>query len=128
MLRRFPQSGPILRGERCGRPLNLDNLARRDVKPALRAARIPWYGWYSLRRGIGTQITAESRDPLAAKGMLRHESVATTEAHYIKDVPENTRNAMEGVEQRIRRLVAKRAEQQAPTEQAQTEKAIPAMQ
>jgi hypothetical protein len=60
--------------------------------------------------------------------MLRHESVATTEAHYIKDVPENTRNAMEGVEQRIRRLVAKRAEQQAPTEQAQTEKAIPAMQ
>ncbi len=70
--------------------MRLDNLARREVKPALKKAGIPWHGWYALRRGIGTQITADSRDPLAAKGMLRHESVATTEAHYIKDVPENT--------------------------------------
>ncbi len=122
------QSGPILRGERCGRPLNLDNLARRDVKPTLKAAGIQWHGWYALRRGIGTQITAESRDPLAAKGMLRHESVATTEAHYIKDVPENTRNAMQGVEQRMRKLVAKRAEHQVSAEQSATDQAISPMQ
>jgi integrase len=118
-----PQTGPILRGERCGRPLNLDNLARREVKPALNAKGIPWHGWYALRRGIGTQITADSKDPLAAKGMLRHESVATTQAHYIKDVPENTRHAMQGVEQRIQKLVAKRREQQSPTQEA-----TPAMQ
>jgi integrase len=113
-----PQSGPILRGERGKRPLNLDNLARREVKPALEKAGITWHGWYALRRGIGTQITSESKDPLAAKGMLRHESVATTEAHYIKDVPENTRNAMQTVEQRIRKLVAKRNEQQSAAAQA----------
>jgi hypothetical protein len=122
-----PQNGPMLRGERGKRPLNLDNLARREIKPTLRKAGIPWHGWYSLRRGIGTQITAESKDPLAAKGMLRHESVATTEAHYIKDVPENTRNAMQTVEQRIRKLMAKRKEQQA-TEQAPEPQASPAEQ
>jgi hypothetical protein len=108
-----PQTGPILRGDRCGRPLNLDNLARREVRPALKAAGIAWHGWYSFRRGIGTHITATSRDPLAAKGMLRHENVATTEAHYIKDVPENTRSAMQGVENRVKALVEKRREQRA---------------
>jgi len=108
-----PQTGPILRGQRCGRPLNLDNLARREVIPALKAAGVPWHGWYALRRGIGTQITAQSKDPLAAKGMLRHDSVATTEAHYIKDVPENTRHAMQSIERRVQSLVVKRREQQA---------------
>jgi len=32
----------------------------------------------------------EGRDPLASKGLLRHSSLATTDRHYIKDVPENT--------------------------------------
>ena len=105
-----PQTGPILRGAKCGRPLNLNNLARRELKPGLETAGVPWHGWYSLRCGIGTQITATSKDPLAAKGMLRHENVATTEAHYIKDVPENTRTAMQGVEDRVKALVAKRGE------------------
>ena len=67
--------------------------------------------------GLGTQITADSKDPLAAKGMLRHENVATTQAHYIKDVPENTRHAMLGIEQRVRALVAKRLEQQPPVKE-----------
>jgi hypothetical protein len=44
--------------------------------------------------------------------MLRHESVATTEAHYIKDVPENTRNVMRGIEEHERSLIAKRREQE----------------
>jgi len=60
--------------------------------------------------------------------MLRHESVATTEAHYIKDVPENTRNAMQGIEQRIRKLASKRAEQQASAEQPQAEQSNSTMQ
>lgn len=97
---------------------NLDNLARREVKPTLKAADVPWHGWYALRRGIGTQITAQSKDPLAAKGMLRHDNVATTEAHYIKDVPENTRHAMQAVEQRIQALVVKRHEEQVSAREA----------
>ncbi len=82
-------------------------------RPALRAAGIPWHGWYALRRGIGTQITANSKDPLAAKGMLRHENVATTQAHYIKDVPENTRVAMLNMEERVQVLLVKRRDREA---------------
>ena len=57
-----------------------------------------WHGWYSLRRGIATLANTVSRDPMAAKGLLRHTSVNTTLKHYIKDVPEVTKQAMEKVE------------------------------
>ena len=50
-----------------------------------------WHGWYAFRWGIVTEVTAATKDALAAKGLLRHASVSTTMAHYIKDVPEATR-------------------------------------
>jgi integrase len=56
-----------------------------------------WHGWYSLRRGVATAI-ADLSDSLAAKGLLRHSSVSTTERHYIKDVPESTLQAMKLLE------------------------------
>jgi integrase len=92
-----PDSGPILRGP-SGKPLDLHNLANRVVIPTLRKAGIPWHGWYSLRRGVATAVTALSKDPHAAKGLLRHSNVSTTERHYIKDVPENTLDAMKQLE------------------------------
>jgi len=114
-----PSSGPILRGP-SGKPLDLHNLANRIVIPSLRRcaachepeakhgkvthefrldASLPhWHGWYSLRRGVATTVAALSKDSLAAKGLLRHASVSTTERHYIKDVPETTLRAMEQLE------------------------------
>lgn len=119
-----PKTGAILRGQ-LGKALNLDWLARQEIKPRLAAKKIKWHGYYSLRRGIGTLATADSKDALAAKGLLRHASVATTTAHYIKDVPENTRQAMQLVEQRALALIAKRAvqeqEQKVQTEGTLTE-------
>jgi hypothetical protein len=35
---------------------------------------------------------------MAAKGLLRHSSITTTERHYIKDVPESTLEAMKLLE------------------------------
>ncbi|MGB8591236.1 MAG: hypothetical protein WCC98_10755 [Candidatus Acidiferrales bacterium] len=35
---------------------------------------------------------------MAAKGLLRHASVVTTQRHYIKQVPEVTLSAMKKVE------------------------------
>jgi integrase len=92
-----PASGPILRGP-SGKPLDLHNLANRVVIPTLKKAKIAWHGWYALRRGVGTAVTALSKGSLAAKGLLRHSSVSTTERHYIKDVPENTLQAMKQLE------------------------------
>jgi integrase len=62
---------------------------------ALKNAGVAWHGFYSLRRGVGTAVAALSRNSLAAKGLLRHASVSTTQRHYyIKDAPETTLQAM----------------------------------
>ena len=114
-----PTTGPILRGP-SGKPLDLDNLAERVVKPTLRQCAVcgkleskhedaghdfqqdnslpVWRGWYSLRRGVGTAVASLAKDSLSAKGLLRHSSVSTTERHYIKDVPESTLQAMKQLE------------------------------
>ena len=92
-----PLTGPILHGA-LGHPLNLDNLAKRVVRPTLSKADLPWHGWYSLRRGITTFLNSIEKDATAAKGLLRHASVTTTQRHYIKHVPEVTLKAMEKVE------------------------------
>ena len=92
-----PASGPILRGP-SGKPQNLDNLAKRVIVPALKEAKLQWYGWYSLRRGIATLVSSIEKDPLAAKGLLRHSRVTTTLEHYIKEVPEITQKAMNKIE------------------------------
>ncbi len=76
--------------------MNLHPYAKRVIRLALRNRenyrdpqaknwkRLEWQGFYSLRRGIATQLTAITRDPMAAKGLLRHSSVNTTLAHYIE--------------------------------------------
>jgi len=43
---------------------------------------------------------------MAAKGLLRHSSVHTTLAHYIKEVPEVTANGMAQVEELFSELDA----------------------
>lgn len=92
-----PLSGPILRGA-FGKPLNLDNLAKRTIRPILQAAGLKWHGWYAFRRGIATLVNSVEKDAMAAKGLLRHASVTTTQRHYIKEVPEVTLKAMEKIE------------------------------
>jgi hypothetical protein len=97
---------------------DLNMLAKRVIRPALRNRKnyrdgesknwkpLEWQGFYSLRRGIGTKLTAMTRDPMAAKGLLRHSSVNTTLKHYIKDVPEVTANGMAQVEELFSELDA----------------------
>jgi integrase len=86
------ESGYILAGT-TGKAVNLNNLAKRVVIPALRKANIEWHGWYAFRRGIAT-LAAAVDSPVAAKGLLRHRNLATTQQHYIKDVPEETLRAV----------------------------------
>jgi integrase len=109
-----PSTGPILRGP-SGKPMILDNLSKRVVIPALKRCLVcsqqqsehkaehefkldtslpTWHGWYSLRRGVSTALAGLTKDGMASKGLLRHTNLATTTRHYIKDVPENTQNAM----------------------------------
>lgn len=89
-------SGQYILSGPSGKPIDLHNLAARVVKPSLSKAGIPWHGWYALRRGAATLAT-QVESPLAAKGLLRHSNLATTEQHYIKDVPAETLRAVEKI-------------------------------
>ena len=96
-----PLTGPILRGTR-GKPLNLDNLSRRVIKPALDEAGIAWHGFRPNRTGISTIATALAKDNgLAAKGLLRHSTLATTDRNYIQTVPAETQAAMAELERQF---------------------------
>src|SRR5439155_24631834 len=35
-----------------GTPLSVNNLERRVIRPALRAAGVGWHGWHAFRRGL----------------------------------------------------------------------------
>jgi hypothetical protein len=43
-------------------------------------------------------VNSDEKDPMAAKGLLRHSSVVTTQKHYIKEVPAVTLAAMKKIE------------------------------
>ena len=102
-----PTSGPILRGKR-GKPLNLDNLNRRVIAPALKTAGIAWHGFRPNRTGISTITTALAKDNgLAAKGLLRHSQLATTDRNYIQTVPAETIAAMAALEREFANYGAK---------------------
>jgi hypothetical protein len=53
-----------------------------------------WCGWYALRRGLATLATSIDSQ-LAAKSLLRHSNVHTTQQFYIKSVPADAIRAVE---------------------------------
>jgi hypothetical protein len=64
------------------------------LSPLLKAANIPWHGWYSLRRGVATTLVSLTGNLMASKGLLRHASTKTTERFYVEDVPKDTLEGM----------------------------------
>lgn len=68
-------------GAKMKRPLNLANLARRDIIPAIGSDA--WHGWHAFRRGLATNLFSIGVPPEVAQRILRHEDVATTQAHYV---------------------------------------------
>jgi integrase len=106
------ESGYILASP-LGRPVDLHNLASRVMIPALGCCAkcgkektehvtnghdfqpLPkWRGWYALRRGLATLATSLDSQ-LAAKSLLRHSNVQTTQQFYIKSVPADAIRAVE---------------------------------
>ncbi len=74
--------GPwIFAGPKKGFSLSLDNLSRREIKPAIGDR---WRGWHSFRRGLGTILYGLGVPAETAKVILRHSAVAVTQKHYIK--------------------------------------------
>jgi integrase len=83
-------------------PINLDNLSRRVIGPALKANRIEWKAYYPGRRGISSLAT-KLNNPLVASGLLGHKNLNVTLKHYTKVSPESIRKGMGKVEELIKR-------------------------
>jgi integrase len=74
-----------------GKPLDLDNLARRIIVPAVGNV---WHGWHAFRRGLATFLHAQGIADKEIQAILRHENVSITQQCYVKTVPQSVKNAM----------------------------------
>ena len=75
------------------KPINLDNLAKRTIRPRLDAIntdaesrgekpQLTWPGWYSLRRFHGTAVRVESNLETTSRALGNSKAVA--DKHYVK--------------------------------------------
>lgn len=93
--KRVPSANPwIFPGDRCGRPLRLENTLRREMLPALEKAKIEWRGWHAFRRGVGTILNGLGVDSKTIQTILRHARVETTQAFYVRPVDSAAKAAM----------------------------------
>ncbi len=106
-----------------GQPLNLDNLARRVIMPALsrctvcrkpesehkpeghifkRDASLPeWHAWHAFRRGLATNLHALGVDDKTIQAILRHSNVGLTMNVYVKSVSESQVSAMDTLSEKL---------------------------
>jgi integrase len=118
ILSELPHSSKFILAGPSGKPVDLHNLAARVVKPSLKRCKVckkvegdhegaghdfeldksipTWRGWYALRRGLATLATSVD-SALAAKSLLRHANIATTNQHYIKSVAADALRAMDKI-------------------------------
>jgi integrase len=79
-----------------GKPLNLDNLARRIIAPVAR-----WHGWHAFRRGLATNLHALGVDDKTIQAILRHSNVGLTMNVYVKSVNESQVSAMDALSEKL---------------------------
>jgi integrase len=106
-----------------GQPLNLDNLARRVIAPALsrcvvcreveaehkteghlfkRDTSLPeWHAWHAFRRGLATNLHALGVDDKTIQAILRHSNVGLTMNIYVKSLGESQVNAMDTLSEKL---------------------------
>jgi site-specific recombinase XerD len=78
----------IFAGERRGTPLNLENLAKRVIKPALAKNELEllkWKGWHAFRRSLATNLYSCGVAPKVIQAILRHSDIGTTLAYLCFD-------------------------------------------
>jgi integrase len=100
--KRFPGEphGYIFAGQRRGFSLNLDNLSRRIIIPAVGGA---WHGWHAFRRGLASNLNRLGVDGKTIQELLRHGSMGVTMKHYVVIDRSETANAMKKVERLLAR-------------------------
>jgi len=99
-----------------GKPLSLDNLAKRAIQPAIEKCSVcrkseadhppeghlfkldeslRWHGWHAFRRFLGTNLVAMGVEGRTVQAILRHGTLAVTMQHYVKSTDEARVSAMD---------------------------------
>lgn len=106
-----------------GQPLNLDNIARRVIMPALspcagcheqesehkpdghayqRDKALPfWHGWHAFRRGLATNLHTLGVADKDIQAILRHSNIGLTMNVYVKSVNESQVTAMDSLSEKF---------------------------
>jgi integrase len=106
-----------------GQPLNLDNLARRVIVPALspcaickkqaeehkpeghvfeRDNSLPlWHGWHAFRRGLATNLHTLGVADKDIQAILRHSNIGLTMNVYVKSVNESQVTALDSLSEKF---------------------------
>ncbi|SRR6266849_184962 len=85
---------------RQGRPINMQNYSRREMRPKLGPG---WKGWYGARRGAATNLMNLTGLPQASAELLRHKTYGVTVAAYIQQ----DRTALNGAIAKLEEKLAK---------------------
>ena len=80
------------------RPLDLNNLVQRFIKPALERAGLTWHAWHAFRRGLATNLYRLGVPDKTIQAILRHADISTTMNSYVKSVSADTVAAMRSLE------------------------------
>jgi integrase len=90
----------IFVGEKKGFSLNMLNLSRRTIRPALSKAGLKWLGYHAWRRGLATNLYALGASPKVIQSILRHSRVSEVTANaYIQTDDAASRAALGKLEE-----------------------------
>src|SRR6267378_8540833 len=106
-----------------GQPLNLDNIVKRVIMPALspcavckmqedehlpdghafqRDKALPlWHGWHAFRRGLATNLHGLGVEDRDIQAIMRHSDIGLTQRLYIKSISELQVSAMDSLSEKF---------------------------
>lgn len=95
-------AGPIFQASN-GKPLDLNNLVRRAIQPALALdPGLPrWHGWHAFRRGLATNLHQLGVDDKTIQAIMRHSNIGVTMNIYVKSVAESQVAAMDTLGEKL---------------------------
>jgi integrase len=89
----------VFAGERKNALLNLANLVRREMLPALEKGT--WHGWHGFRRGLATRLHKAKVQVDVIQEILRHSDPKVTEDSCIVVKSEKSTKAMSKIDSKI---------------------------
>jgi integrase len=93
--------GFIFAGERGSRPLNLPNLALREIRQVIESKGLAWRGWHSFRRGLASNLYGLGVQPKIIQAILRHSDIGTTLAYYVAIPDSESRAALQKLDDEL---------------------------